>query len=313
MTNVFPKKILLATDGSKAAELASSAAIALANKTHAELHVVYVGAFVPSSHIYPASKLEQIIGRITHRSQTLLGERIGLIGAAGGDVSGDHVRVGRPAEEIVALAEEIEADLIVMGNRGLGGVRRALMGSVSDSVTRYAHCPVMVVRGAEKEERGLSLQKILLATDGSNEATLAAEAAAGIARLSGSELHVVHVEEYTPPILSDYGSFAYIDAEAIQTMVEEVDSEARKILDEQVGHIEGAGGSVTSSCLRQGRPDREIIDLAEKIGAGLIVMGSRGQGGVRRTLMGSVSDSIVRHAHCPVLVARNEKSDKQSR
>ena len=55
---------------------------------------------------------------------------------------------------------------------------------------------------------------------------------------------------------------------------------------------------------RRGRADQEIIDLGEEIGAGLIVMGSRGLGGVRRALMGSVSDSVVRHAHCPVLVVR---------
>ena len=57
-----------------------------------------------------------------------------------------------------------------------------------------------------------------------------------------------------------------------------------------------------------GAPDREIVDLAEEIGAGLIVMGSRGLGGIRRALMGSVSDSVVRHAHCPVLVVRKAKS-----
>jgi nucleotide-binding universal stress UspA family protein len=53
-----------------------------------------------------------------------------------------------------------------------------------------------------------------------------------------------------------------------------------------------------------GRPDVEIVELTEDLGAGLIVVGSRGLGGLRRTLMGSVSDSVVRHAHCPVLVVR---------
>ena len=64
----------------------------------------------------------------------------------GGTVAGTHLRMGAVALEIVALAEEIQADLIVMGSRGLGGLRRALMGSVSDSVVRHAHCPVLVVR-----------------------------------------------------------------------------------------------------------------------------------------------------------------------
>jgi nucleotide-binding universal stress UspA family protein len=71
--------------------------------------------------------------------------------AAGGTVAGTHLRMGQVALEIVALAEELGAGLIVMGCRGLGGVRRALMGSVSDSVVRHAHCPVLVVR-QEKEQ-----------------------------------------------------------------------------------------------------------------------------------------------------------------
>jgi nucleotide-binding universal stress UspA family protein len=61
---------------------------------------------------------------------------------------------------------------------------------------------------------------------------------------------------------------------------------------------------VGQTYLATGRPDHEIVELAEEIGAGMIVVGSRGLGGVRRALMGSVSDSVVRHSHCPVLVVR---------
>jgi uncharacterized protein YeaO (DUF488 family) len=63
--------------------------------------------------------------------------------------------------------------------------------------------------------------------------------------------------------------------------------------------------------LEEAGTDREIVNLAEEIGAGLIVLGSRGRGGIRRALMGSVSDSVVRHAHCPVLVVRREKSERK--
>jgi nucleotide-binding universal stress UspA family protein len=66
--------------------------------------------------------------------------------SAGGEVAEAYLRVGDAAPEIVALAEEIEAGLIVIGSRGQGGIRRALMGSVSDTVVRHAHCPVLVVR-----------------------------------------------------------------------------------------------------------------------------------------------------------------------
>ncbi len=63
-----------------------------------------------------------------------------------------HLRVGKPDVEIAALAEEIGAGLIVVGSRGLGAMRRVLMGSVSSSVVRHAHCPVLVVRKEEPVE-----------------------------------------------------------------------------------------------------------------------------------------------------------------
>jgi nucleotide-binding universal stress UspA family protein len=81
--------------------------------------------------------------------------------------------------------------------------------------------------------------------------------------------------------------------------------EAQRVLDEQVRMVEGAGAPVEEAHLNiDERPDRTIVHLSEDIGAGLIVMGSRGRGGIRRALIGSVSDAVVRHSHCPVLVVR---------
>jgi nucleotide-binding universal stress UspA family protein len=81
--------------------------------------------------------------------------------------------------------------------------------------------------------------------------------------------------------------------------------EAQRVLDEQVRMVEGAGAPVEETHLNIDEwPDRTIVHLSEDIGAGLVVMGSRGRGGIRRALMGSVSDAVVRHAHCPVLVVR---------
>jgi nucleotide-binding universal stress UspA family protein len=134
---------------------------------------------------------------------------------------------------------------------------------------------------------------ILLATDGSREAELAATTAADLANATNSELHVVHVGELLPTVLA-------------QTEVEpaQLEREAREVLDKQVGRIEEAGGSVKEAHLRLGRADEEIVDLAQSLGVGLIVMGSRGRGRIRRALMGSISDSVVRHAPCPVTIVR---------
>jgi nucleotide-binding universal stress UspA family protein len=142
--------------------------------------------------------------------------------------------------------------------------------------------------------------KILLATDGSEEARLAARTAVDLARKTDSELHVVNVG------LQDYGYpiYAVPEYESARRIQENLEQELRKLLDAEVEQVKAAGGTVVGAHFGVGRPDAEIVKLAEEIGAGLIVMGSRGRGGIRRAVMGSVSDSVVRHAHCPVLVVR---------
>jgi nucleotide-binding universal stress UspA family protein len=149
--------------------------------------------------------------------------------------------------------------------------------------------------------------RILLATDGSREAQLAATTAADIAYTTNSELHLLTVAPGNPdPIYHiPEGSLRY---ETYQQALEAIKGEAHRVLEEQVKKVEEAGGSVKEAHLRVGeRRDQAIVHLAEELGAGLIVIGSRGLGGVRRALMGSVSASVVHHAHCPVMVVRPEK------
>jgi nucleotide-binding universal stress UspA family protein len=150
--STFPAKILVATDGSEDAILAVQAAVDLSNETGAELHVVHVGESLPTypppaSGPPPPTPSREEIRQVAQR---LLDAQIKQIGEMGGKVAESHLRMGRPAEEILRLSEEIVAGLIVVGNQGLSGrfsrMRRFLMGGVSESVTRYARCSVMVVR-----------------------------------------------------------------------------------------------------------------------------------------------------------------------
>ena len=144
--------------------------------------------------------------------------------------------------------------------------------------------------------------KILLATDGSVEAELALSTAVDLANSTSCELHVVHVGSQYHPDLTTLR-----DPALFEEKLQELEQETQEVLNGQVRKIEEAGATVQEAHLGKGRKDQEIVHLGEKIGAGLIVMGSRGMGGVRRALMGSVSDSVIRHAHCPVLVVRKEK------
>jgi nucleotide-binding universal stress UspA family protein len=137
---------------------------------------------------------------------------------------------------------------------------------------------------------------ILVATDGSREAQLALTTAADLANSTDSELHVLHVGEV--PLVYHPERHAY------RAQYEEQEKEAQQLLEAQVERIDGAGTTVAQAHLRMGRADEEIVELAQSIDAGLIVMGSRGQGRLRRALVGSVSESVVRHAHCPVTIVR---------
>ena len=173
------------------------------------------------------------------------------------------------------------------------------MGSVSDSVVRHAHCPVLVARA----EPIVFPAKILVATDGSREAELASSSAAHLAERTGSELHVVYVG-HMPPVFYESPGATTLDLDLQRRMQERAEEVGRTRLDEQVQRVRGAGGEVAGAHARVGRPDAVIVELAEELGAGLIVLGSRGLGPLRSALMGSVSDSIVRHARCAVLVVR---------
>ncbi len=142
--------------------------------------------------------------------------------------------------------------------------------------------------------------QILLATDGSDESKLATEAATELSRETGSEVHLVYVLP-TPAQL--IGHHLYTD-EIRESLIGGAERDAETFLKEQAEKISSDGGKVAETHLRSGDPDKEILRTAESLGVGLIVMGSRGLGSISRMLIGSVSDSVVRHAHCPVFVVR---------
>ena len=142
--------------------------------------------------------------------------------------------------------------------------------------------------------------KILLATDGSEEARQAAQAAAELSKDTGSEVHITYV---LPSPRELRGHHLY-SREVMSSVLEQAEGEALSFLEEQAKQIGESGGKVAETHLRAGEPEKEIVKLSEELGAGAIVIGSRGLGAVKRALMGGVSESVVRHAHCPVFVVR---------
>jgi nucleotide-binding universal stress UspA family protein len=165
---IFPTRILLAIDGSDEADLATRKAVDLADATGSELYLVYVG-LLPNFLMKDLDTLgfdRALYDEIERESLEILWRLSWRVKVAGGTVVGAHLRMGAVAEEIVRLAKDLEADLIVMGSRGHSGVRRAIEGSISDFVVRHAHCPVMVVRAAKGEEHRGFWRKIFSASFG---------------------------------------------------------------------------------------------------------------------------------------------------
>jgi nucleotide-binding universal stress UspA family protein len=152
--------------------------------------------------------------------------------------------------------------------------------------------------------------KILVATDGSEDAMLAARAAIRLAKDTGAELHVIHVgpkHVYPPPTAGP----------TLPTGTDrELRDEAQRVLDWQVDEIKNAGGEIKQAYLRVGKPDEEILRVSEEIVAGLIVVGNQGLGGkfsrMRRFLMGSVSERVAHYARCSVMVVRKDLYDRPS-
>src|SRR3712207_5861536 len=135
-------------------------------------------------------------------------------------------------------------------------------------------------------------EKVLLATDGSKDAALAARAAVDVCDRTGAELHLVHV-------------WYSVSTARLRSFVRaELKKLGQEILDEGVKRVEESGGRLTDAQLVEGRAADEILDLAEEIGADLVVIGSRGLGFVGRIALGSVSEAVLLHFPCPGPVPR---------
>jgi nucleotide-binding universal stress UspA family protein len=135
-------------------------------------------------------------------------------------------------------------------------------------------------------------EKVLLATDGLENTTFAARAAVDLAKKGGAELHVIHAWHTVPSPHFDH---------VIRSGLRDV---GRETLEQQVRSIEEAGGTVAGAYLREGQAVGEIVEQAEEIGAGLIIVGSRGRGRIGRLVLGSVSMGLAHRSSCPVLIVR---------
>jgi nucleotide-binding universal stress UspA family protein len=188
--NSFPNKILLATDGSEDADLAARAASELSNRTAAELHVVHVWHDVPTPpfHSFVRAQLRQ-------EAEEILQKQLERIAQAGGTVAQAHLREGRTVDEILNLSEELDVGLLIVGSRGLGGVKRILWGSVSEGLVHHSRLPVLVMRGGQN---AWPPSWVIIGGDSSEDARETWELATSISELVGATALLVRAYPRLP-------------------------------------------------------------------------------------------------------------------
>lgn len=209
---------------------------------------------------------------------------------------GAAVDDGDPRSVITDAAGARSADLIVVGARSLGIVSSALLGSVSLGVARHAPCPVLICKGSARP-----LRSVTIGLDGSLSARVALDYFAALPLPADLALRLVGVVE---PLR--YPSVDLLSPQLVALMKEYEDArraELERVLATAVADLRGRVRKVTTTTL-VGQPAPSILSEAAKQPSDLVVVGARGLGTVKRLLLGSVSESVLRHASCSVLIVR---------
>jgi nucleotide-binding universal stress UspA family protein len=296
-------RILLATDGSRAADQARDLVAALPWREGGRVRIVSVAPTrtdllgVPwVVDVQPdADRIEDEALRV-HRDALETAQR--EISSARLDVVIEPILVrGRAASAIVEEARSMPADLIVVGHRGHGRWESMLLGSVSSEVVDHAPCPVLVAR----DER---LGPIVFADDGSPSARHAEAVLTSWPLFTGLPVTVLTVAEEHFPGGSALTPLLYPEAMAQYIESTHELEQSRRAENEAAAARLRSGGFHVTPLVRQGDPAHEIVAEARAREAGLIVVGTRGQSGLQRLILGSVARNVLLHAPCSVLIVR---------
>jgi len=209
------------------------------------------------------------------------------------------VRWGKPAEQIVNEVRNIQADLVIIGAKGMTDSPQFSMGSVAQKVTKYSNADVLLVR-----EGSPNLKRVILATDGSRYSHAAVQSLLGLPLPRQAHVFLVTVIQSCMAALIKTPT---LDLEANRQILEELqkreEDTARSLLENTEINFRKKGYRVSSLILR-GEPAEEMLKAAESISPELIVVGAKGLTGIKAFLLGSVSQRVARYSHCSVLIAR---------
>jgi nucleotide-binding universal stress UspA family protein len=299
------KRILCPIDFSEFSRHAFDRSIAIARGRGASVSAIHVAPFRPATFSPDIGARGVDAFMLTDAERARLNEDLGRFLApatvSGVPVTWDVFEAPSVHAEIVAQADRLGADLIVMGTHGRSGWQRLLMGSVTEKVLRTARPPVLTVGGHERDAAGgdFSFKHIVCAIDFSECSLAALRYAASLAEPAGASVTALYVSEWAPmgydPLIGPPTDLAgyRLAAEAVGR------EHLRQVIAESgCRNIEEVVGS--------GKPYHEILRVAEEHGADLIVLGMHGRNPLHKMFFGSTAEPVVRRSHCPVLTVRSE-------
>jgi nucleotide-binding universal stress UspA family protein len=286
--------VLIATDGSPSATAALELAAVIRWPTPTHLEVLHVDQLLDGDLDLPPGKYTSVHVRIRQQIGAQLAAAKRTLAAPGRDVETALV-LGRPASAIVAEARRMTADLVILGSHGRGAFASALLGSVAAEVVDHAPCPVLIARRT-------SLGGVVLGHDGSDSARQAEQLIADWPFLRASAVRVVSVAGYLPAYATMEGP---ADAALYQQFIDDLRGEAEHSASDAVVRLRALGVTATME-IRDGDTAAELVRAAEEGHSDLIVVGSRGRGGLERLLLGSVARNVLFHAPCSVLIVRQK-------
>jgi monovalent cation/proton antiporter MnhG/PhaG subunit len=280
-----PMRVLIAHDGTPAADVATELAASVRWGAGSSIRVLAAieGDIDPLPSERPVESGAPVAPELAAALEAAAAR------LEGPGLAVDHgVRRGEPSTAIAAEAADLDADLVIIGTRGIGPVRTLLGGSVAAAVADAAPCPVLVARLPTARE-------VLLATDGSPASEPAIEAVARWPMFEGVRVRVLSVaasvRQYGDP--TPGGPPGDTDEGA----------RGRETADAAVARLRAAGRQAEPA-VRAGEPAAAIREFAEAEGIELVVLGSRGRTGLRRALLGSVARDVLGSAEVSVLVVR---------
>lgn len=280
------RKILVAVDGSKSSKNAFRQACRIAREDGKRLTAVTT---VPSlvDQFESLSVSEKAAKALRAEGEKALSE-IKSIADEEGVVVKTMLEEGSTHEVIMGLVEEEGYKLVVMGRVGKTRLQKAMMGSVTARVIGHVDADVLVVQ----KNIALSWEKALLPTDGSRFSAAATDKAIGIAKSYGGELAALGVVDVTE-------EFQTNAPEAVERMVRKSRADLEKVKKKC-----DALGVPVETAVKEGEVYKAIIETANEKNSSVIIMGSHGRTGLARLLMGSVTEKVIGHTLCPVLVVK---------